>query len=472
MGVFFYFWIILAGGLLIKGEICPGKKKKVGDKLNIETKVKDFLVKYRMDDREIDPEQSSWAFIEDMKQGLAGRNSSLEMIPTFIKVPEEIPVDRPVVVLDAGGTNLRTAIIYFNRNMEPVVEQFQQHPMPGSTGEITGEKFFALLADYVKNQVQETCGGGTNIGFCFSYAVQMFPDKDGRLIRLAKEIRISGLEGQLIGAGLKKALESAGCRVPGRVILLNDTVAALLAGKAAASGRLYSSYLGFILGTGTNTSYIEENKRISKLKNTDPTQKMVINVESGGWTGMPRGAIDEIFDSSLKDPGMYLFEKMVAGKYLGNLIRIVCREAAREGIFSPIFSRQLEEFEGLETRELGEYLTNPYDLENSLARLAAAGSSGDREALDFLIDRILERAARLAAVKLASLAIKTGQGTDPKRPVCITTEGTTFHKLKGFLPRVDRYLDQLLVQKRGIHYRLIRVENAVPVGTALAALTN
>ena len=40
--------------------------------------------------------------------------------------------------------------------------------------------------------------------------------------------------------------------------MLNDTVAALLAGHAIAPvGKKYSSYIGLILGTGLNAAYIQ-----------------------------------------------------------------------------------------------------------------------------------------------------------------------------------------------------------------------
>ena len=35
--------------------------------------------------------------------------------------------------------------------------------------------------------------------------------------------------------------------------------------------------IGFILGTGTNTAYVERNSNITKLKNLDPAGSMIIN---------------------------------------------------------------------------------------------------------------------------------------------------------------------------------------------------
>ena len=51
------------------------------------------------------------AFQREMDAGLAGKPSSLKMIPTFTGTPGEIKKDTPIAVLDAGGTNLRGATV-------------------------------------------------------------------------------------------------------------------------------------------------------------------------------------------------------------------------------------------------------------------------------------------------------------------------------------------------------------------------
>jgi len=66
--------------------------------------------------------------------------------------------------------------------------------------------------------------------------------------------------------GLGQALNRLGVRQDKHFVLLNDTVATLLAGRAETSGRRFDSYIGFILGTGTNTSYVEHNRSIRKAK--------------------------------------------------------------------------------------------------------------------------------------------------------------------------------------------------------------
>ena len=97
-----------------------------------------------------------------------------------------------------------------------------------------------------------------------------------------------------------------------QIVLLNDTVATLLAGKSASFGKDYDSFIGFILGTGTNTCYIESNRNIGKVKNLDPAKSQIINIESGNFRKVPQTDLDIIFDNTTVNPGDYKFEKMFA----------------------------------------------------------------------------------------------------------------------------------------------------------------
>ena len=112
--------------------------------------------------------------------------------------------------------------------------------MPGLEGEISKDEFFQTIAQYVR-PLAEKCD---RIGFCFSYPSEILPDKDGRLIHFCKEVQAPGVVGQLIGKNLLEALGMP----EKQIVLLNDTVATLLAGKSASLGRDYDSFIGFILG--------------------------------------------------------------------------------------------------------------------------------------------------------------------------------------------------------------------------------
>ncbi|GAG98502.1 unnamed protein product, partial [marine sediment metagenome] len=62
------------------------------------------------------------------------------------------------------------------------------------------------------------------------------------------------------------------------------------------------------------------------------------NIEAGNFSKGPRGEIDIKFDSTTIDPGMYVYEKMLSGAYLGGLATEVIRYAINDGLFTKAFS--------------------------------------------------------------------------------------------------------------------------------------
>ncbi len=209
------------------------------------TQVQAFLHRYRMDGKRRIPFQTQCAiFRQEMKEGLAGRDSSLAMLPTYIQPPARIPADERVIALDAGGTHFRVAVVYFTSTGRPVIENFQKYSMPGSQGKISGDEFFRKLASFVTPYLHYS----HRIGFCFSYPMEMSPDGDGRLLCFTKEINVPDVEGQYIRRSLLAALQEQRAAEEKKIVLLNDTVAVLLAGQGAAEGRIFDGFIGFILG--------------------------------------------------------------------------------------------------------------------------------------------------------------------------------------------------------------------------------
>ena len=477
--------------------------------MEIRDNVRRFLKDNGMYHEDIDMDMCCDIFLEEMREGLAGRDSSLAMIPTYIEVGgplgdasrRDIPIDKPVIVLDAGGTNFRAATVYFGELGKPVIENFVQKPMPGLDKEVSKEEFFETIVKYmadvvdpVRNSVtdrmthKEDISNGvdvsSSVGFCFSYPTEILPSKDGRLIRFCKEVKAKQVEGELIGQNLVAAIEAAGYKAKKRVVILNDTVATLLAGQAnglvrfkppfgrsAFPNRAFDSYVGFILGTGSNCCYIESNRNITKKDNLEPDREQVINVESGSFGKAPRGKIDLELDESTLDPGRYTFEKMFSGAYLGTLCLKTLQEAGREGLFSKAVTEELLAIKDLETKDINSFMYFP-EGDNPLAVSCNRGHEQDCIAAWYLLDALMERAAKLVAFLLSSVVLKTDKGKNPCTPVCITAEGTTFYELKSLKTKVEYYLKSFLQDKHGRFIELVSVENATLIGAAIAGLTN
>lgn len=431
-------------------------------------KVAAFLTRQGMYHGDIGMDQTCGAFLDEMQRGLSGQESSLAMLPTYIETDREVPRNTPVIVMDAGGTNFRVATVRFQDEGEPQISDFRVFPMPGTKEEVSRDRFFGVMAGYIADIVHK----GENIGFCFSYPIEMFPNKDGRVLYFSKEVKAPQVVGEMIGQGLKQAVGQTTSSAPKQVVLLNDTVATLLAGKAHAAGHRFDSYIGFILGTGTNTSYIEKNANIAKAKGLDPSKAQIINVESGAFGQAPRGTVDRRLDAESAGPGVNVFEKMISGAYIGPLCHATMRLAAREGLFSPPAAEALLALPETNTKQISEFLTAPEGGGSPLADALAQAPHEDTATLYHLIDALIERAAKLTAANLSSAAIQCGRGRDPSRPVCIVAEGTTFYHLNSLRRKVEYYLKQYLVDDRGVYYQIATVENATLIGAAIAGLTN
>jgi hexokinase len=436
--------------------------------MTAQQKANAFLTTHELGAQFIDAEEILDAFQSEMAAGLAGDPSSLKMIPSFVSVDRAVPHDTPVVVLDAGGTNLRVARVTFGSDGTVDIDGPQEggklktHDMPGAKETITKEAFFKAVAGLLA----PVAGALPHIGFCFSYPAEITPDCDGKLIHWTKEIKVPELEGQFVGGGLLESLgDSAGART---ITVLNDTIATLLAGKSQGGAGSYSSYVGFILGTGTNTAYIEQNANITKRDDLAAGGLQAINVESGNFAKCVQTDIDKAFDHSTANPGQHMFEKMISGGYLGGLTLEVLRAASREGVFSSGLAERIASMSELSTKAIDDFAKNPcgcgpFDVE----RLDV----DDCEAVLRLYVAVVKRAALLTAANISAAVVKSGCGSDAGSPVCVNVDGSTFYKTYRFPELVHRHLRELLGRKRGLHYEVVQVNDAPIVGAAVAGLT-
>lgn len=376
----------------------------------------------------------------------------------------------PVIVLDAGGSNLRVAVVYFDDDRQPVVEHFTKYPMPGTNGMVTKDEFFQKIAECVEPVLEKS----DKISFCFSYAAEPLENKDARVVEFGKELQVEGLVGSVIGESLNKALCERGCARPKEIVVLNDSAATLLGGKALFQNRRFDSFIGFVLGTGTNTCYVEKTERIEKIRGSAADSTMLINAETGGYSGFPVSEFDLAYDHTLRNPGEYLYEKMVSGKYQGGLILTIAKKAVEDGIFSDYFKRTIAGVLELSSFEVDEFLYYPYG-HNRLAECCAPDgkeATADRVTLFYLIDEVVERAARFVTVNLASVMLAIGKGSNPCQPVCITADGTTFYNSKLFRDKLTGYVKDFINSELHLYCDFVQVENATLIGTAIAGLMN
>lgn len=409
----------------------------------------------------IDRQAMIATFLSEMEKGLKGEPSSLRMIPTYVGVNGKIPQGAKAAVLDAGGTNFRSAVV----SIPPTIEDKMNQPMPGAKSDVTEDEFYGAFAEELKRVAPKATV--KKYGWCFSYNCDATPELDAKLNCWTKGIRAPTIVGQYVGKELLKRLGG------GEIAIVNDTVATLLAAKATEGDKTYSSYLGFILGTGTNTAYVEKNRNIVKLQGLDPSGSMIINAESGSFDKLAQSNFDKAMDQKTQDPGHNPLEKMIAGGYLGGVGLELYKAAAKAGLFSAKAASAIGGIGALETMDFDNFCAafkkegrdNPLD--------AIFADPDDAKMARRLGIPVFERAAVLTAIHLAAFCIKSGEGADDSAPIAINADGSTYYKTCAipFADTVKKELDDMLVQRRNIHYCITpRVADAPMVGAAIAAM--
>jgi hexokinase len=327
------------------------------------------------------------------------------------------------------------------------------------------EAFYQAFASELKRVAPKATVD--KFGWCFSYNADVTPELDAKLNCWTKGIKAPAIVGQYVGAELLKRMGG------GSIAIVNDTVATLLAAKAVEGERTYSSYIGFILGTGTNTAYVERNANITKLSGLDPAGSMIINAESGSFDKLERSKFDLAMDAKQIDPGHNPLEKMIAGGYLGAVGLEVYKAAAKEGMFSAKAAAAIGGLGSLETMDFDNFCAaqRKEGRENPLDSIFS--DADDAKMARRLGIPVFERAAVLTAIHLAAFCIKSGAGADASAPIAINADGSTYYKTRAirFDETVKRELDDMLVRRRNINYEITaQVEDAPMVGAAIAAM--
>ena len=442
--------------------------------MDIRHSVEAFLGRHNFDSRGPAVNTIIDTLLYDMEEGLKqdplmppGSGPALDMIPTWLLPPSQPPKNKSVIVIDAGGTNFRSCLVTFDENSIPSISQLDRRPMPATDRVYTKAEFFETIASYLDHLKN----AADSIGFCFSYAMKITPSGDGEVLQFSKEVKAPEVIGSLVAENLEAALLARGWNKLSRIVMLNDTTAALLAGASTAvNGKRYDSYIGFILGTGMNAAYIEYQKipKIAGIAGAVELPAQIVVCESGKSNKQPRSRFDEAFAQKTDKALLFWFEKMCSGAYLGPVASIMIREAAAEQLFSPAVTKAFKTMQDVPLIDIDRFLSAPYSDQTKLGALLTGGSDADRETLYRLLDALVMRTARLAAGNIAAAVIKTGKGKNPALPVCVLAEGTTFLKTHNLRNMVMRHLYAVLTEERGIYFDIVSLDHAVTFGTAIA----
>ena len=419
-------------------------------------KALDFLERHGMTPESVDPDVCIYRMLAEMRSGLAGEHCSMDMIPTYLSNDGQLQAGAQAAVIDAGGTNFRSALVHFQPAGYTVTDMIKRK-MPGTEAPCTWDEFVRFTADAIEPLMDRA----DVIGFCFSYAATITPEIDGRVITIDKEVVVEGCEGQLIGASLLAELERRG--ITGKkIVILNDTVAVLLGMAAGLDKSKYAGFIGQVSGTGTNTCVSLPVSEIKKL-GLEGDNGMIINLESGKYDGIPGGDFDRMLDEQSHNPGQKHFEKLTAGVYLGEICHLMLNAAADEGLLSEECAEKVRALPVFDSAVIDAWACGEgYEM--------LGGNEDDHSFAQTLSLALFHRSARCMCVNLLALAELIGGGRE--KPICMLAEGSLVQKGRCYRPELERLLQLYGTEKRGITLELhVGQETTLP-GSAAAALLN
>lgn len=408
---------------------------------------------------ELDMKAELARFRVNMDNGLRGQigPADCKMLPAYVTVDGQPPLGKKVLTLDAGGTNLRAALVSFTEQ-GAVIEGLRTRPVPGVGAPITREDFLREVAEFAAPLAAQA----DRLGFCFSYPAEILPDGDGKVIEFSKEVVVKGSAGMLVCRELLEVWAHMGIQAPQTFAVVNDTVAALLGGASTLDKSAYSGFIGQISGTGTNTCTSVPRRMIEKL-GLSGEQGMLINLESGLYDGIENGDFDLLLDERSNNPGLKFFEKKTAGVYLGELCHLMLLAAGEEGLLSPGSTKKIQ--------ALGRIDSAVIDAWSQAEGLEQASDNGaDAAFVQELSLAMFQRSARCMCTNLLAIALLTGAGKD--KPVCVCAEGSLVQRSRYYRPTLEALLESEGREKLGLHFQFhVGSETTLP-GSAAAALLN
>ena len=381
-----------------------------------------------------------------IEEGLEKDGMEISCIPTHI-IPKKEINDGKVLVLDWGGTNFRAAIVEFKDGKATIIETLsKEKKYPLSAKETAGfdqNKLHEKMAGWIC-ELKKLDEEVTKIGYCFSYPAASRLNGDAILLRWTKGIDIPDMIQKPVGEPLMTYLNNyKDIKTKFTDIkVINDTVACLFAGLSESG---YDSYMGLIVGTGTNMASLMRLDKIEKLKNKD-TGSIPVNLESGNFYPPYLTVIDGLVDAMSNNKGQQRFEKAISGGYLGE-------------VFKTVFAHEKINY-AFDGGALAGMINHPE--KNPEEQVAVA-------------QWIYDRSAKLVAASLAGLVqVLVAQDASIKK-ICLAADGSVFWgKDKNNEPYykelVSKELELLLPE--GVSVTIID-EMADPnlVGSAIAALS-
>ncbi|TYI48275.1 hypothetical protein E1A91_D13G236000v1 [Gossypium mustelinum] len=429
------------------------------------------------------------AMTVEMHAGLASEGGSkLKMIISYV---DNLPTGDEkglFYALDLGGTNFRVLRVHLGGKEHRVVKQeFEEVSIPPHLMTGSSDALFDYIAEALAKFVATESEGlhfspdrQRELGFTFSFPVRQTSISSGTLIKWTKGFSIEDAVGQDVVGELTKAMERIGLDM--RVTaLVNDTIGTLAGGR-------YNNpdvVAAVILGTGTNAAYVERAHAIPKWHGLLPKSgDMVINMEWGNFRSshLPISEYDQALDTESLNPGEQIFEKMISGMYLGEVVRRVLYKMADEAAFFgdtipeklkiPFILRTphmsaMHQDTSPDLKIVATKLKDILEISNTSLKM--------RKVIVELCDIVATRGARLSAAGIAGILKKIGRDTlkdGEKQKSVVSLDGGLYEHYTKFRTCMESTLTELLGEEVSENIVIEHSNDGSGIGAALLAASH
>ncbi|XP_035021764.1 hexokinase-2 isoform X1 [Hippoglossus stenolepis] len=394
---------------------------------------------------------------EEMVRGLSKQNheqGSVKMLPTYVRSTPDGTEHGDFLALDLGGSSFRVLLVRMQSGKRHNVDMHHKiYSIPQETMQGTGEELFShivyCIADFL--EYMGMSGASLPLGFTFSFPCHQSKLDQGILLRWTKGFKASGCVGQDVVMLLKDAVRRRQEFDLNFVAVVNDTVGTMM----TCGYEDPKCEVGLIVGTGTNTCYMEEMHNI-ELVDGD-VGRMCVNMEWGAFGDSGElddfcTQFDRIVDECSNNPGKQRYEKMISGMYLGEIVRNVLMDFTEKGLlFRGQLSEQLKTRGIFETKFLSQIERDRLAMRQVRSILQHLGLTSstcdDSVVVKEVCSVVARRAAQLCGAGLAAVVDKIRQNRNLNQlSITVGVDGTLYKTHPHFSSVMQETLQDLAPQ--------------------------
>ncbi|XP_035255802.1 hexokinase HKDC1 isoform X3 [Anguilla anguilla] len=424
-------------------------------------KVDSFLDAMRLSDEQL--QDISAHFQAEMEKGLSAKSNetaTVKMLPTHVLSTPDGSEKGDFLALKLGSSSLKVLQVKVSEDGKRKVEM-NSHTYPIPYGIINGRgtDLFRHVAESLKDFMEKNHINNrkTPLGFTFSFPCRQSKLDEGVLLSWSKNYKARGVQGVDVVESLRQAIKQTGGMDVEVLALVNDTVGTMM----SCGYDDQHCEVGVTVGTGTNACYMEELRHIDLVEGDEG--RMCVSTEWGafGDDGVLNDFITDLdreIDAPSSNPGKQLFEKMVSGLYMGELVRIVLLKMIKKGLlFEGRASDALRTKGKFQTKHIALIEEDKEGLKNTkeiLVDLDLSPSEEDCIAVQRVCTIVSFRSANLCAAALAAILTRIRHNHKLKTLRTTVGVGGTVYRTHPQYPKRLQEVVQRLVPDCHVRFML------------------